>query len=111
MKLAAWYPPKPRPGQAQPDGRRDAGPERGVTSAERDDLVDQVRVREEHPAAAVPLHAEFVEYGTRVFARPRPSEERFPQGPDDLSAGEASDGDDHRLTGTTSAASSGPRGR
>src|SRR3990170_6172882 len=79
-------------------------------SAERQDLVDELRVREDHPAAAVAREAEVVEGLLRRLPRAGPLEERRVRARDDLPAREASDGDDHGLTGTTSAASSALRG-
>src|SRR5207247_9529979 len=110
-KVAPWQSYRPRP--VKENSPQAAGTTGGVDpgSAERDDLVDEVRVREEHPTAAVSPDPQCVEDRPRVLARPRAREERLPQGADDLAAGEASDGDDHRLTGTTSGASFGPRGR
>src|SRR5207245_6134229 len=51
----------------------------GLVSAEGDDLVDQLRVREEHPAAAVPLHAEGVEDGARALPGAGARDEGLPQ--------------------------------
>src|SRR5712692_4507668 len=80
-------------------------------SAERKDFVDEFRMGEDHPTAAVPLQAELVEDLPRRFSAPRPLDERREGTSDDFAARETSDGDDHWLTGTTSAASSAPRAR
>src|SRR2546430_14683451 len=68
-------------------------------------------MRQNHPAAAVPLQPECVEHQPRVFPLAGALNERRECAANDLAAREASDGDDHGLTGTTSAASSAHRGR
>lgn len=108
----------PAPEPSYPTDPRWASNDAGVKnvraardSAEREDLVDEVRVRQDDAAAAVSREAEFVEDPRGRVAAPRPHDERFVCARDDLAAREASDGDDHALTGTTSAASCAPRGR
>src|SRR5439155_2804221 len=80
----------------------------GSSSAEGKDLVDQLGVGQDHPAAAVTLQAEGVQHLPRVFPLPGAVDEGGERAADDLAAREASDGDDHGFTGTTSAASCAP---
>src|SRR3989449_4869384 len=81
----------------------------GDRSAERQDFVDELRVGEDHPTAAVPFQPELVEDLPGLLSTARSLDERGERTPDDLAARETSDGDDHWLTGTTSAAFSAPR--
>src|SRR2546425_8728583 len=63
---------------------------------------------EDHPTAAVPFQPQLIENLPRLLSPARSLDERRERTPDDLAARETSDGDDHGLTGTTSAASSVP---
>src|SRR3989442_2355862 len=80
-------------------------------SAERQDFVDEFRVGEDHPAATVPLQAELVQDLAGLFSGARSFDERRERAAHDFAARETSDGDDHGLTGTTSAASCARRAR
>src|SRR5437899_11775281 len=64
---------------------------------------------EDQPTAAAPLHPQLVEGLPGLLSTARPLDERRERTSDNLAARETSDGDDHWLTGTTSAASSAPR--
>src|SRR5207245_5190384 len=103
----------PHPNQATPrtrsavsKGCRTKNPSPGrPRSTEREDFVDQFGVRQDHAPATVPLQAERVEHLAGLLAGAAPLDERWEGASDDLAACEASDGDDHSFTGTTSAAS------
>src|SRR5438876_11857099 len=82
----------------------------GSSSAEGKDLVDQLGMGQDHPAAAVPLQAQGVQHLPRVFPLAGAFDEGGKRASDDLATGEASDGYDHGFTGTTSAASCARRG-
>src|SRR5712691_2215819 len=89
-----------------PRGFVGSGPDR---STEGQDFVDEFRVGEDHPTAAVPFQPQLVEDLAGLLSTARPLDERRERTPDNLAARETSDRDDHGLTGTTSAASSAPR--
>src|SRR5207249_10093456 len=80
-------------------------------SSERQDLVDELRMGEDHASAAVPLEAELVKDLPWFFPSARPLDERREGAADDLATRETADRDDHSLTGTTSAVSFAPRAR
>src|SRR5438552_16622571 len=82
----------------------------GSSSAEWKDLVDQLGVGEDHPAAAVPFQPKGVQHLPRVLPLAGAFDEGGERAADDLAAREASDWDDHGLTDTTSAASCARRG-
>src|SRR5436305_1396729 len=83
----------------------------GSSSAEGKDLVDQLGMGQVHPAAAVPLQTQGVQHLPRVLPLAGAFDEGGERAADDLAAREASDGDDHGFTGTTSAASCARSGR
>src|SRR6266540_3516066 len=64
-------------------------------SSEREDLVDQLCVGQDHATAAIPFQPERVEDLDWIFSSARPLDERLERAPDDLAAGETPDGDDH----------------
>src|SRR5256712_13565099 len=78
------------------------------SSSERQDFVDELRMGEDHPTAAIPFQPELVEDLPGRLSTARSLDERRERTPDALAARETSNGDDHGLTGTTSAASSAP---
>src|SRR2546425_12804338 len=78
-------------------------------SSERQDFVDELRMGEDHPTAAVPFRPELVEDLPGRPSTARSLDESRERTPDGLAARETSEGDAHALTGTTSATSSAPR--
>ena len=65
------------------------------SSAQRDDLIDEVSVGDDHAAAAIALQAEVVEDLLRVLAQLHPLQVRLVHATDDLAACEAPYWDDH----------------
>lgn len=74
--------------------------------AEGNDLVDEVRVRDDHSPAAVASYSEIVKDLLRIFPKLDPLHEGLVGTPYHLAASEASNRDDHLFTCRTSAASS-----
>src|SRR5207302_5609080 len=80
-----WRPLKGRLGPGSP----------GSSSAEGKDLVDQLGMGQDHPAAAVPLQAQGVQHLPRVLPLAGAFDEGGERAADDLAARESSDGADH----------------
>src|SRR3989475_11815485 len=77
-------------------------------SSERQDFVDELRMGEDHPTAAVPFQPQLIENLPRLLSPARSLDERRERTPDDLAARETSDGTDNGPTRTSSTASSVP---
>src|SRR5688572_6822764 len=90
------------------EGGGGKGAERSLV---RRGFLDEVHVAHQHAAAAEAREARRVEGLLAALARGQRLLVDVVGGADDLAAREAANGDDHGITGTTSGASCGRRGR